>query len=154
MCDQLSTCRIIHLCSLQRIGYLAATQSFHEGLDVVMLTTNMIRKDISSPGQYDSSLALNGLACFMTPDLARWGSPLSKKKAQMTIFSLPLSSPPLSLSLCRDLANDVLALMSSSRPYLRKKAILVMYKIFLKFPDALRPAFPRLKDRLDDPDTG
>lgn len=108
----------------KRIGYLAATQSFHEGLDVVMLTTNMIRKDISSPGQYDSSLALNGLACFMTPDLAR------------------------------DLANDVLALMSSSRPYLRKKAILVMYKIFLKFPDALRPAFPRLKDRLDDPDTG
>lgn len=56
---------------LQRIGYLAATQSFHEGLDVVMLTTNMIRKDISSPSQYDSSLALNGLACFMTPDLAR-----------------------------------------------------------------------------------
>lgn len=54
----------------------------------------------------------------------------------------------------RDLANDVLALMSSSKPYLRKKAILVMYKIFLKFPDALRPAFPRLKDRLDDPDTG
>ncbi len=54
----------------------------------------------------------------------------------------------------RDLANDVLALMSSSKPYLRKKAILVMYKVFLKFPDALRPAFPRLKDRLDDPDTG
>jgi AP-3 complex subunit delta-1 len=51
---------------------LAATQSFHEGLDVVMLTTNMIRKDISSHNQYDSSLALNGLACFMTPDLARY----------------------------------------------------------------------------------
>ena len=25
---------------------------------------------------------------------------------------------------------------------------------FSQFPDALRPAFPRLKDRLDDPDTG
>ena len=25
---------------------------------------------------------------------------------------------------------------------------------FTQFPDALRPAFPRLKDRLDDPDTG
>ena len=57
---------------LQRIGYLAATQCFHEGLDVVMLTTNMIRKDISTHNQYDASLALNGLACFMTPDLARW----------------------------------------------------------------------------------
>jgi len=28
----------------QRIGYLAASQSFHEGTDVLMLTTNMIRK--------------------------------------------------------------------------------------------------------------
>ena len=44
--------------------------------------------------------------------------------------------------------------MTSSKPYIRKKAILVMYKIFLKFPDALRPAFPRLKDRLEDSDTG
>lgn len=108
----------------KRIGYLAATQCFHEGVDVVMLTTNMIRKDISSHNQYDSSLALNGLGCFMTPDLAR------------------------------DLANDVLVLMTSSKPYLRKKAIFIMYKVFLKFPDALRPAFPRLKERLDDPDVG
>ena len=29
-----------------------------------------------------------------------------------------------------------------------------MYKVFVKFPDALRPAFPRLKDRLEDPDPG
>ena len=28
----------------QRIGYLAASQSFHEELDILMLTTNMIRK--------------------------------------------------------------------------------------------------------------
>lgn len=27
-----------------------------------------------------------------------------------------------------------------------------MYKIFLKFPDALRPSFHRLKEKLDDPD--
>ena len=88
--------------SPQRTGYLAASQSFHEGLDVVMLTTNMIRKDISSSNLYDSSLALSGLGCFMTPDLAR------------------------------DLANDVLTLTASSRPYLRKKAIIIMYKVFLK----------------------
>ena len=54
----------------------------------------------------------------------------------------------------RDLANDVLTLMSSSKPYLRKKGILTMYKVFVKFPDALRPAFPRLKERLEDPDPG
>ncbi len=27
-------------------------------------------------------------------------------------------------------------------------------QVFLAFPDALRPAFPRLKDKLDDPDVG
>ena len=63
---------LLFLSLLQRVGYLAAAQCFHEGVDVVMLTTNMIRKDISTHNQYDASLALNGLACFMTPDLARW----------------------------------------------------------------------------------
>ena len=28
-----------------------------------------------------------------------------------------------------------------------------MYKIFLKYPDALRPAFPRIKEKLDDPES-
>lgn len=44
--------------------------------------------------------------------------------------------------------------MMSTKPYLRKKAVLIMYKVFLKFPDALRPAFPRLKEKLEDPDPG
>jgi len=46
------------------------------------------------------------------------------------------------------------AQMTSTRPYLRKKAVLIMFKVFLKFPDALRPAFPRLKEKLEDPDPG
>ena len=37
---------------------------------------------------------------------------------------------------------------------MKKHAILVMYKVFLNFPDALRPAFARLKDRLEDADAG
>ena len=55
----------------QRIGYSAASQSFHAKTDVLMLTTNMIRKDLGSQTMYDSGIALNGLSCFMTPDLAR-----------------------------------------------------------------------------------
>lgn len=108
----------------KRIGYLAASQSFHEGTDVLMLTTNMIRKDLNSQSMYDSGTAMSGLACFVTTDLAR------------------------------DLANDVMTLLTSTKPYLRKKAVLLMYKIFLRFPDALRPAFPRLKEKLEDPDPG
>ena len=29
-----------------------------------------------------------------------------------------------------------------------------MYKVFLQFPEALRPAFPKLKEKLEDPDPG
>eukprot|EP00003_Mantamonas_plastica_P010943 TRINITY_DN204_c0_g1_i9.p1 TRINITY_DN204_c0_g1~~TRINITY_DN204_c0_g1_i9.p1 ORF type:complete len:787 (-),score=371.76 TRINITY_DN204_c0_g1_i9:131-2491(-) len=43
-------------------------------------------------------------------------------------------------------------MLNSAKPYIRKRAILCLYKIFLKYPDALRPSFPRLKDKLDDED--
>ncbi|CAD5114680.1 DgyrCDS3726 [Dimorphilus gyrociliatus] len=110
--------------TFKRAGYLAAAQSFNDGTDVLMLTTNLIRKDLSSSNMYDAAVALNGLSCFVTPDLAR------------------------------DLASDISTLMTSTKPYLRKKAVLIMYKIFLKYPDSLRPAFPRLKEKLEDPDQG
>ena len=32
---------------MQRIGYLAASQCFHEELDVLMLTTNLVKKVLS-----------------------------------------------------------------------------------------------------------
>ena len=108
----------------KRIGYLAAAQTFCEETEVLMLTTNMIRKDISSPNLYDASIALGGLACFISHDLAR------------------------------DLANDAMSLMTSSKAYIRKRAVLLMYKVFLKYPDALRPCFARLKEKLEDPDQG
>ncbi|XP_008558668.1 AP-3 complex subunit delta-1 [Microplitis demolitor] len=108
----------------KRIGYLAASQSFHMDTELLMLTTNMIRKDLNSQNQYDAGLALSGLSCFISPDLAR------------------------------DLVNDIMTLLTSTKPYLRKKAVLMMYKVFLRFPEALRPAFPRLKEKLEDPDSG
>jgi len=39
------------------------------------------------------------------------------------------------------------------RPYVRKRATLLTYKIFVNYPEALRPTFPRLKEKLQDPDT-
>ncbi|XP_011502931.1 PREDICTED: AP-3 complex subunit delta-1 [Ceratosolen solmsi marchali] len=110
--------------TFKRIGYLAASQSFHMESELLMLTTNMIRKDLNSSNQYDAGLALNGLSCFVNQDLAR------------------------------DLVNDIMTLLTSTKPYLRKKAVLMMYKVFLQFPEALRPAFPRLKEKLEDPDSG
>uniref|UniRef100_A0A182S7S6 Cystathionine beta-synthase n=1 Tax=Anopheles maculatus TaxID=74869 RepID=A0A182S7S6_9DIPT len=53
----------------KRIGYLAASQCFHPDSELLMLTTNMIRKDLSSTNQYDAGVALSGLSCFISTDL-------------------------------------------------------------------------------------
>uniref|UniRef100_A0A7N6BH71 AP-3 complex subunit delta-1 n=1 Tax=Anabas testudineus TaxID=64144 RepID=A0A7N6BH71_ANATE len=89
----------------KRIGYLAASQCFHESTDVIMLTTNQIRKDLSSPNQYDTGVALTGLSCFVTPDLAR------------------------------DLANDIMTLVSHSE-YLYQTIYVLMITayLFLDYP--------------------
>ncbi|CAM4742130.1 unnamed protein product [Rotaria magnacalcarata] len=110
--------------TFKRIGYLAASQCFHDGTDVLMLTTNMIRKDLTSSSMYEAGIAMSGLSCFINGDLAR------------------------------DLANDIMTLMSSTKPYIRKRAVLLLYKVFLNNPEALKPAFPRLKEKLEDPDPG
>jgi AP-3 complex subunit delta-1 len=44
--------------------------------------------------------------------------------------------------------------MTSTKPYIRKRAVLLLYKVFLNNPDALKPSFPRLKEKLEDPDQG
>src|SRR5689334_5349096 len=79
---------------------------------------------MTSPNLYEAGLALGCLSNICTTDLAR------------------------------ELAADLVSMLTSSRPYIKKKACLVLYKIFLRFPDALRPAFPRLKEKLEDPDPG
>ncbi|EPS42683.1 hypothetical protein H072_3322 [Dactylellina haptotyla CBS 200.50] len=106
----------------KRVGYLAAVQSFRLDTDVLMLATNLLKKDLSSPNQFELSLAINGLSHIVSPSLAR------------------------------DLTPDLIAKMNHSNPYIRKKAVLVMYKIFLQFPEALRSSFPRLRERLEDSD--
>ena len=50
---------------------MAASQSFHLKTDVLMLTTNLVKKDLGANSVYETGVALNGLSCFITPDLAR-----------------------------------------------------------------------------------
>ncbi|KAF9153748.1 AP-3 complex subunit delta [Linnemannia schmuckeri] len=104
------------------IGYLGAVQSFNQETDVLMLTTNLIKKDLASANASEIGIAINGLSHILTPDLAR------------------------------DLCADLVAMLNHSRPIVRKKVLLVLYKVFLKYPEGLRLSFSRMKDRLEDPD--
>lgn len=106
----------------KRLGYLGATQTFSPETDVVLLATNLIKKDMSSPNAYEAVLALNALANIVTPELSR------------------------------DLVADVVSKLASPTAYVRKRAVLLLYKCILKYPDALRPAFPKLKEKLTDSD--
>lgn len=148
-------------------SYLAAAQCFHDTTEVLMLTTNLIRKDLNrwayysglnwwialfqnqcyfSSNMYDSGVALGGLSCFVTPDLAR--------DLASDIVNLVITFSYLCYRAIWIVLANISFQLSSSRPYTRKRAVLLLYKIFLKYPEALRPTFPRLKDKLEDPDPG
>lgn len=90
---------------------------------MILLTTNLFKKEFSSTGsqnQYEVGMAINCLANIATKELAR------------------------------DCISDLVTLMNHSKPYIRKKAILAMYKLYIKFPQGLRLTFDKLKERLDD----
>ncbi|KAF8627249.1 hypothetical protein AX15_004456 [Amanita polypyramis BW_CC] len=107
---------------LKSVGYLAATQSFQQDTDVLMLTTNLLKKDLSSTPA-DVAITLNGLSAIVTPDLAR------------------------------DLSPELFRMLNHSRPHIRKRAVLAIYRVCGKYPEAVKSARPRLEEKLDDTDS-
>ncbi|KAG9313936.1 adaptin N terminal region-domain-containing protein [Chiua virens] len=108
---------------LKTVGYLAASQSFDEDTDVIMLTTNLLKKDLSS-SPADVAVTLNGVSDIITTDLAR------------------------------DLSPELIAMLSHSRPHIRKRAVLTSYRVCEKYPDVLRQSVTRMQEKLEDPDPG
>ena len=52
--------------------------------------------------------------------------------------------------LSRDLLSDVVSMLGSSRPLVRKKAVVCAFKLLSRCPEALPTVFPRLQQRLED----
>ncbi|KAF9469633.1 Ap3d1 protein [Collybia nuda] len=108
---------------LKSVGYLGAVQSFEQDTDVLMLTTNLLKKDLGSTPS-DVAITLNGIAHIVTPDLAR------------------------------DLSPELIGMLNHSRAHIRKRAILALQKVLVKYPDTARHARTRLEEKLEDPDPG
>ncbi|MCJ1462159.1 AP-3 complex subunit delta [Pseudocyphellaria aurata] len=104
----------------KRVGYLGAVQSFRPDTEVLMLATNLLKKDVSSP---------------LPPTI-----------------SLPLITLPhiITSSLALSLLSDLLPRLSHSKPSIRKKTVVALYRLALVYPETLRPAWPRIKDLLMD----
>lgn len=106
--------------SHKRIGYTAACQSFRQDTEVVLLCTNLLKKELKSRNEYEIGLAINAISNIVTNDLAR------------------------------DLLSDIIELMYSPHCYVRKKATLVLYKLYLRYPQGLRLTFDQLKKQIED----
>ncbi|KAE9586059.1 hypothetical protein Lal_00010021 [Lupinus albus] len=108
--------------SHKKIGYLSASQSFNDSTPVLLLITNQLRKDLTSNNSFEVSLALQCLSNVASLDLAR------------------------------DLTPEVFTLLSTSKVYVRKKAVGVVLRVFEKYPDAVRVCFKRLVENLESLD--
>ncbi|CAR30217.1 Apl5p [Lachancea thermotolerans CBS 6340] len=109
----------------KRVGYLAASQSFHKDPDILMLATNLLKKDLKYDGNNDvlkMGVTLSGLSTMVTAPLAR------------------------------DICGDLFSMLGSSKPYIRKKAISALFKVFLQYPEALRDNFDKFVAKLEDED--
>ena len=119
--------------ALKRVGYLAACQGLDqpENSPVVLLTTNLLQKElrganVTSGGKageniYHAGLAINCLSNIATEDLGQ------------------------------ALLPELLNMLNHPSPYIRKKALLCLYKVFLKYPQGLRLSYEKIKLCLEDP---
>ncbi|QSL66605.1 hypothetical protein MERGE_000987 [Pneumocystis wakefieldiae] len=103
--------------SFNIIEVMSSTNFFQKR---IVLSTNLIKKDLTSSNHMDIAIAINALSEVITPELSR------------------------------DLLYDLCSMMNHSSPYIRKRVVLMMYKVFLQYPDALRSTFPRLCKKLED----
>jgi len=109
---------------IKHIGYLAATLCFAEDTEVLILATNLIKKDLNSALPLDVLAALNGLSHLITQELAQ------------------------------HLADDILRMLTHTRPLVRKRAVLVLHSAITKCPEILERVWERLRDLLCDEDAG
>ncbi|KAL2143699.1 hypothetical protein VTI28DRAFT_10129 [Corynascus sepedonium] len=106
----------------KRVGYLAAVQSFRPDTDVLMMATNLLKKDVAAS----------------TP----------------TIIALPIAALPhiVTPSLAMSLLGDLLPRLNHSHAAIRKKTVVTLYRLALVYPEALRASWPKIKERLMDPE--
>ncbi|KAI1449748.1 Adaptor protein complex AP-3 delta subunit [Annulohypoxylon stygium] len=104
----------------KRVGYLGAIQSFRPDTEVLMLATNLLKKDLTAASTTTIALPIVTLPHVITPSLA-------------------LSVLP-----------DLLPRLNHTHPAIRKKTIVTLYRLALVYPETLRAAWPRIKDRLMD----
>lgn len=104
----------------KRTGYLAAVQSFRRDTEVLVLAENQLKKDIMSSSPPYVSLPLGAIPHVINPSMAN------------------------------SVLSDLIPRLTHSHPMIRKKTVVTLYRLALVYPETLRPAWPKIKERLLD----
>ncbi|WFD00557.1 AP-3 complex subunit delta [Malassezia yamatoensis] len=113
-----------HQYHIKHIGYLAAALCFSEETEVLILATNLIKKDLHSAQPLDVLVALNGLSHVINQELSQ------------------------------HLANDIRMMLTHTQPRVRKRAVLVLHSAITRHPELLDRSFEQLRDLLCNSDQG
>ncbi|KAH4004839.1 AP-3 complex subunit delta [Parastagonospora nodorum] len=104
----------------KRTGYLAAVQSFRRDTEVLVLAENQLKKDIMSPTPPYIALPLGAIPHVVNPSMAN------------------------------SVLSDLIPRLTHSHAMIRKKTVVTLYRLALVYPETLRPAWPKIKERLQD----
>ena len=118
----------------KRIGYLAMVLLVSEDNDIFLLVTNTLKSDLNSSDP------------FVPPP--------SFTRSYVVGLALTAAANVCSEAMARDIFTDVLQKLSSSNPFIKKKACLCMINILNKIPEMVEDMMKSLPSLLADEDHG
>lgn len=108
----------------KRIAYVALCVLMDERCEVLLLTTSTIKKDLESTNQYIQAVALNSIGEVCTPFM------------------------------CRELAPEIMKLLTCNNAYIQKKAALACSKVIRKCPEFLETISDKLTPLMESKNHG
>ncbi|KND93859.1 AP-3 complex subunit delta [Tolypocladium ophioglossoides CBS 100239] len=125
---------LLKLIYLEMVGYDMSWASFH------------VLEVMSSAKYHQKRVGYLGAVQSFRPDTEDLGS------STTTVISLPIATLPhvITPSLALSTLADLLPRLSHSHANIRKKTLVTLYRLALVYPEALRAAWPKIKERLMD----
>ena len=108
----------------KRLAYLGICMLLDEKSDILLLSSNIIKKDLSSNNKYIVAAALNTIGEIGTPDM------------------------------CRDTCPEIIKCLNSSNAYIKKKAALALTKVVKSCPELIETVEGNLSTIFEDKNHG
>ena len=108
----------------KRLAYLGICMLLDEKSDILLLSSNVIKKDLTSNNKYIVAAALNTIGEIGTPDM------------------------------CRDMCPEIIKCLNSTNPYIKKKAALALSKVVRSCPELIETIEHNLGTIFEDKNHG